>query len=535
MLFGYEGGNKIVVKKSFYIISMLLGVGVLTLPSALFAQKNSKLIYASEKRDVASALNMERGKIMLDYEVVPLPQGKSIDLHGVNYLHQLNDWLYLGFGIYAPLAHGDYGGFMAIGASVHAQQKVWDNFFVDAGLSFGGGGGGSSIEQSKELSGQGGFIKKYMGMGYAFNSFDVGVNYANFEFLQSVIDHAQLNVFVQTPVSYSAGLFSQAGKVLELESNINVPQDNIFTFELNNIFQINPQGSKTKNIHSILLQFSHFVDSHSYIFFGAEGGYLGVPLYNHIIGGMGYRHPISTRINMFAQLGIGSGGYAPTLVDTGPGLLMNPKMSLEYLLADDLGLTVSGGYLFAPKGTFRNNTFGLAINYRFANESKESDSAFVYKAAMNGYRFSVFQQTEFNVKIGKEAHENLNFLPIQFDYLLNDYIYLSSQVGIQYDTFLGFPGNGEILFGFGVQSQFSKGDSVQYFGQVLLGSYAHGVMAKPSLGLFYSLNDNYALYTQVSRIIPLINESPGGQKLPLRADAVGFGLTYRFSLPSVIH
>jgi len=78
---------------------------------------------AASSSDIEPPIGLSNGLIMLDYETVPLPQGKSIDLHGINYLQQLNDWLYFGVGAYAPLLEGDYGGFMAVGATVHVQKK----------------------------------------------------------------------------------------------------------------------------------------------------------------------------------------------------------------------------------------------------------------------------------------------------------------------------------------------------------------------------------------------------------------------------
>ncbi|HXH64732.1 MAG TPA: hypothetical protein VNH42_04385, partial [Mariprofundaceae bacterium] len=104
-------------------------------------------------------LRKAKGLIMLDYEVIPVPGNPSLDLLGAHYLHQLNPWLYLGLGLHGPLVYGKYGGFMIVDATIHAQHRLFDHAFIDAGASVGGGGGGSSIEQSKLLSGTGGFVK----------------------------------------------------------------------------------------------------------------------------------------------------------------------------------------------------------------------------------------------------------------------------------------------------------------------------------------------------------------------------------------
>lgn len=59
----------------------------------------------------------------------------SFDLLGVHYLHALNDWPYLGFGINGPLVEGAYGSFFTVDTTLAAQKKLSDNWFVHAGLS----------------------------------------------------------------------------------------------------------------------------------------------------------------------------------------------------------------------------------------------------------------------------------------------------------------------------------------------------------------------------------------------------------------
>ena len=125
-----------------------------------------------------STLSQANGLLMLDYTKLGLKGGGSFDLLGFHYLHQLNDWLYLGVGISGPLVEGDYGGFFTVDTTLHAKKRVFDNWFVDAGLSFGGGGGGASIRNIKELSGSGRYTKTYLGLGYETNGMYFGVNYA---------------------------------------------------------------------------------------------------------------------------------------------------------------------------------------------------------------------------------------------------------------------------------------------------------------------------------------------------------------------
>ena len=480
------------------------------------------------------ALSTAKGLIMLDYEVIPVPGNESLDLLGVRYLHQLNSWLYLGIGLHAPLLHGNYGGFMAADASIHAQRKIFGNLFADVGAALGGGGGGSSISHSKVLSGNGGFIKSYAGLGYDFDSFSAGVNYTHFRFIKGQIKHSQLNLFIQKPVSYSIGSYANSGKKIESDSTSLESGENILTLELNNIFQIKPQGRVKSTINTVSLQFSHFLTENQYIFVGLDGGYNGLALYNHVLGGMGYKFSISPRVNFYSQIGVGSGGYAPSVIETGSGLLVYPKFSLEYLLRSNLGLSLSSGYLFAPKGSSKNFTLGAAMNYHLSAEENDATGSTAKGLIFRGFRVTEFHQTAFKVQVGEKKHKNINMFSTQFDYILNDNWYLPIQVSAAYNDFLGYPGYGELLTGLGIQNKFSSKDRFQGFFQILIGANVNGIVIKPAIGLNYSLSDHYAIYGQLGKTIALNKDARAPVNIQLNAYNIGLGLTYRFSLPDTL-
>ncbi len=415
--------------------------------------------------NTTSQQNTVKGLIVFDYEVISLPNNESMDLFGTHYLQQLNNWLYFGFGVHAPLVKGKYGGFMTFDATVHAQQKVYGDLFINGGSSFGGGGGGASTEQSKKLSGTGGFIKSYIGLGYELNkNVSLGVNYTYFKFINSQIDSSQLNFFIQTPVSYLTNPYANSGKTVKSTNNFFKSDENILTLEMNNIFQINPIGTNKNTINSVALQFSHFLDDNNYLFLEVEVGYKGRPLYNQIIHGVGHKFLLSPRVNLYTQAGVGSGGYSPKDIDTGAGLLIYPKFSLEYLFNKDLGVSLSSGYLVAPTGTSKNYTFGTAINYHISQKYKNTNGFnIVDDSKYKGVRFSLFNQTEFDAKIDGQAHHNINLISTQIDNLLGDNWYFPIQGSIAYNDFKEYPGYGELLAGIGIQNKYTKADDFQNF------------------------------------------------------------------------
>ena len=477
-------------------------------------------------------LSKAEGIVMLDYQVIPVPGNKPIDLMGFHFLNKMNDWLYLGIGGYAPLLKGEYGGFMAVDLTAHVQRRLYGNLFADAGVSLGGGGGGKSVEQSKILSGTGGFVKSYFGLGYEFQDFSVGLNFAKMKFKKSAIDNSQFNIFLQIPFTYAAGSYASSGqRILAAEKsdgkeNLVDSSENMLTLGLDNFRQINPEGLNKATINAADLQFSHFITKSSYWYVNAGVGYRGLPLYNQILGGVGYRFPISPHINLYSQLAFGSGGYAPETINTGPGLVLYPKVSAEYMFDKNFGLSLSAGYLFAPRGSSKNYTYGASLNYHIysgdgaSDANNEGDSIF-----FRGYRINLFQQTEFNVKDKGIYRSKINLLSVQLDNVVNDNIYIPFQISVAYNAYLGYPGYGELLAGVGVQNKYGRGDRMQYFGQFLVGTNSHGLIFKTGIGLNFSFDDRLAVYG-------LVGQTFATDKEKFRSDYVGFGMTYRFSVPS---
>ncbi len=474
---------------------------------------------------VAKATRAE-AMVMLDYQIIPVAGNKSLDLIGFHVLNRFNDWLYVGIGGHAPLFKGEYGGFMVFDATAHVQRKIFGNLFADAGLSLGGGGGGKSVQQSRIISGTGGFIKGYAGLGYDFGDFSVGAHISKVKFTDSAINHSQLNLYVQAPFSYAIGSYSLAGERASLSTlDAQGPDgENMLSLGLDNLDQIDPVGSNKSTINMIDMQFSHFMTKNSYWFFNAAAGYRGRPLYNQAFGGAGYRVVLSPRVALYGQLAIGSGGYAPEIIDTGPGLLVYPKVSAEYLITKNLGVTLSAGYMYAPKASSRNYTFGAALNYHI----HASDGSLGGSGFYNGYRFNLFQQTQFNVKFRGDDQIRLNMLSIQMDKIINDHVYIPLQVSGAYTSYLGFPGYGELVGGVGVQTRYEKTDRFRFFGQLLIGANPNGPILKAGVGMNYGVSDRLALYATAGQTLARL----GAVKEKFRADYVGIGVTYRFSVPS---
>ena len=478
------------------------------------------------------------GLVMLDYQAIKIKGYQSIDLLGVHFLNQFNDWLYVGVGGHAPLVNGNYGGFMAFDVTVHAERRLFGNLSAAAGASLGGGGGGKNTEQSKTISGSGGFIKSYIGLGYHFDDMSVGVNYSHIRFTNSVINGSQFGLYVQAPFSYSAAPYDNAGRrILSTQDSdqgtaSSHSDSDTVTFGLDNIIQINPKGSNKNTVNLVDAQYSHFLTDNYYVLFGGSVGYHGIAGYNQTYGGLGYKYSYSSRSNINFQLALGSGGYSPEKIDTGSGLLIYPKLSTEYRLNNNIGLSLSGGYLYAPRGSSRNMTLGTSLVYHFSPiDRKPPDDQVASEVEYRGHRFHTFLQTEFNVKVGDKRQSELKLLSVQVDTMSRDNVYIPIQGSIAYDNYLGYPGYGEVLAGVGVQSKYFPNDSFQTFAQLMVGTNIHGIIVKPAVGVNFGLSDRLAIYGQVGGTLSLDNVGLYPKQYKFRSTSVGLGMSYRFSVP----
>lgn len=475
-------------------------------------------------------LTPARAMVMLDHQVLRVPGDEDIDLTGFHVYHQVNDWLSLGAGVYAPLLKGQYGGFTAFDVGAHLQQRLTDRIFVTAGLAGGGGGGGRSIEQSKVLSGTGGFYKAYAGLGYDFGPVAVGVNLAKMKFTHSAIDSTQANVFLEIPYSYLVAPFSRHGQGLSATDARLAAEDsgeNMLTLVLDNFKQIRPEGAFKGTLGVADLQYAHFVAPDTYWYAGLGVGYYGLPLYNQVLGGVGQRLRVAPRVNLYAQLGVGSGGYAPEKINTDSGLLVYPKVSAEYALTPTLGLSLSAGYLAAPKGSSRNVTYGLALTHHLRSGAAaagwgDAGAASHYQA----FRVSLFQQTEFHVRYRDQDRGHLQMVGTQVDAMLDERWFIPVQAAVAYSAYLGYPGYGELLAGLGLQTRAAPGERLQAFGQLMAGTNVHGPAVKASAGLRYALSDRLALNLNAGRTEA---RSSSGQRFG--ATSLGLGVDYLFAVP----
>jgi len=512
---------------------------VLFLNNRMAAAQTSQVREPDASTAENGSLQPSHGLLMLDYSKISLKGGGRFDLLGVHYLHQLNDWLYLGAGINGPVVEGNYGGFFTVDTSIHAKRRLIGNWFMDAGLALGGGGGGASVRQIKELSGSGRYTKKYVGLAYEYQGIHYGANYSNVKLEKSPLNDSGVNFYIQKPVSFLAGSYSDAGATLFASGLGERGQENIVSFELSHMVQIRPQGAFKGDIGLASTQFSHFVSPNDYVFFGVDLGISGLDWYNQIHAGVGRKLAISPSLNLYGQLGVGTGGWVTDTIDTGPGLLIYPKVKAEYLWSKNTGLSLSAGYLAAPKGSSKNWTVGAAINFHLSADKQGVDDA--DKAlTLNGIRVNLYDKVLLGVSHNGKDINKINMAALQLDYVVSKNWYVPIQINAATNTFQGFAGYAEMFAGLGWQSAYTKSSKLQGFAQISYGMNDLGInkqqdagpLLNTAMGLNYGLSDQLAIYVQAGKTASLSKYTKSNHGTHFESSSVGLGLTYRFSLPT---
>lgn len=475
----------------------------------------------------AGGLRREEALFTLEYQSIKVPGDRPIDLLGAHVHHRLTDSLYAGAGFYAPLVKGEYGGFVAADLGLHLRHRLGGRVWGVAGLSAGGGGGGRDVEHSKRLSGSGGFVKGYAGLTYDFGAFSAGATVARLKFRNALIDGRQLNLMVEVPFTYLTGPFDAQGRRLSAADDAQAARESgesMLTLGLDNYRQQSPRGSNRSTIRLADLQFAHFFAADSYWFASLGMGYAGLPLYNQLLGGVGQRLRLSPAVSVYAQLGVGSGGYAPDVVDTRAGLLVYPKVAAEFALTRDLGLALTAGAMAAPTGSSRNLSYGLSLT-RHLRAGQGADAP--GPASFQGLRLAVLHQTDFAVRYRDVARPAVQMVGLQLDLPMGPRLYLPLQASGAYTAYLGYPGYAEILGGLGVQTLIAPRERWQAYAQGLVGANVHGKTVKAGVGLRWLVDERLALNVGAGRVAA--RSSSGGH---FEAGNVSVGLDYRFSVPA---
>ncbi|MHC9087531.1 hypothetical protein ACXIHB_02340 [Tenacibaculum sp. IMCC1] len=465
----------------------------------------------------------------IDFLSIKMPEGEqNMDYTGLHYNLKLNDWSYAGVGLYGAIG-GIRGGFFTLGVNAGIQQKITDNFFIDAGIHFGGGGGASAPD------GGGAFILPHLNLGYDFKHFSAAAGYSYVDFFDGgTINSSQFNVAIQVPLSFETTSFKNRESNFSIE-NLRQSSWNIFSNRISLLVHLNnakvTKGSYEGNtIRLAGFELNSYFTDNFFFFVKADGAYHGIKAgYMDVFLGGGYHLSMNrNRTNILAKLGLGAGGGGG--VDTKGGFLIYPDISLEQKLFDNVYASINKGYMMSPDSHFVSSTFGLGLKYYVDRDGILSDEREFSRGKFKGFDAIIKQDLYVNAARDEGHNENMHQISLQLNFFLNKYLYAAGQT-----SFANFGNAGayaEGIVGLGVQTNSFFKERTTFFAQILGGaaggggiSTGQGLIIKPSIGVNQKLTNKLNLRLGAGYV-----KAKGGS---LSSTQLNLGISYNFSFLSV--
>ena len=291
----------------------------------------------------------QKGRLKMDFLSIEMPENEdNMSLAGIHYNFQLNDWSYLGIGMYGAVT-GIRGGLFTLGVSAGIKKNLFKNLYFDTGLHFGGGGGAGAPD------GGGAYILPHFNLGYQFTKFSIeaGYSYINF-FDNGNIEGNQLNVALQVPISYNYTSFDHIEKELALDENINnsdwyqESNKNSLLFHFNNLYLMGDTEHKDtgeslegETVRTVGVEFDSYFKKNTFLFLKADGAYQGIDAgYMDIILGLGYHLSFNkNRTKLLGKFGVGTAGGGG--INTQGGFIINPDISLEQKIYNNIFIAIN--------------------------------------------------------------------------------------------------------------------------------------------------------------------------------------------------
>ncbi|MCG1036424.1 hypothetical protein [Polaribacter sargassicola] len=448
----------------------------------------------------------------IDFLSLSLPDNDpNMGFAGIHYNLMLNNWAYTGLGLYGSVS-GNKGGFFTLGVNAGVKKNIADNLYLDTGFHFGGGGGAAAPD------GGGAFILPHFNLGYDFKSFSInsGWSYANFFDKGNIRGH-QLNIALEIPLEYSYSDYKFSEDEFDFShlknSDWNVNSKRIsLMFHLNNLKILGDDDNtniKTFGRATIKLagfELATYLTKNWFSFLKLDGAYDGIKAgYMDVFLGGGYHLSLNNNnTSILAKFGIGAGGGGS--VDSKGGFLLYPDLSIEQKVFDNFFLSINKGYVMSPNSHFHTSSFGLGLKYYVDRNGIISENTSYTSAKFKGIEVITQQEVYFNParEEGKPT-ENMQQISVQVNLNLNKNLYVAGQT-----SFANFGNAGayaEGIVGLGLNTNPILNDKVSLFAQILAGAAGggdiltgQGLIAKPSVGLDYQLNNTLSLRSAVGYI-----------------------------------
>ena len=454
-------------------------------------------------------------------------------------------YFYSGLGGYGAV-RGNNSGFFALGLESGIQYPFAYSWVLDSGL-FLGTGGGHGLSSS---IGDGSFLESHLGLDYNFNYFLLGLAFSHWQFFDGELNNLNdnqilLNLTIPTDFSYWPGWASFQNNLFKNNFLNNNYQFSKNYFSITSSFYFphffnsqikNISGEKlTSSIGLVGFEIGHYFKPTEpyFIFLTFNGAVSGNKNgYAEALGGLGAEYDLyqNSPFYLLSKISLGSGGGGD--IDTGGGLIIKPELGLEYKPLDQLGIALTGTYLFSPGSSYQVWSLGLNLNYYFDLGYLGSLENTLFKKTPDYFDFN-----HFRIRLGNQLyihpqHEdlnnsnnlNINLLDLKLDFFCNKFIYLTGQTAFAYTG--NAAGYFSGLIGPGIQS--ASYHHTYIYAELLAGAaggagldIGTGKMLEPLVGLGYQLTPAWSIYSSFGETL-----SPNNN---LRTKTIDLGFAYGFS------
>lgn len=316
------------------------GLGVLCLLGIVGAQAQTR------SSDGARALPVSTH---LGFETVTLPGEEAMGLLGGSYLMEFAPGWLGGPAVYGS-ATGHRGGFFVGGAELAYRLPLASRVRLELGLFAGGGGGGGApvggglmlrphLDLLWRLSGSTNGPGVWAGLSASSVRFPNGDIRSNQAGLVVAVD-GDFVYTLPSAVGKSSSIWARGGMGFDRISIVGAVDE--------------PRGAgQQQRIGLAGFRLDHWL--HPNVYWGLEaagaaGG--GAGGYAEVLANLGFEQPIKgtpLAVGARAALGLGGGGAVPT----DGGLLAKAGISVSWHLSRDFFVSVEGGAVSAPQGSFR--------------------------------------------------------------------------------------------------------------------------------------------------------------------------------------
>lgn len=474
----------------------------------------------------------------------------SMGLVGLNYRLKYLQVFSAGFTSFIA-SSGTHGGFLGLGVNGGYDLNFIPSLTFRSDL-FLGGAGGVGVQSNYgglmlRLSEVALLDLKYFkpGIGYARDYFPNGtINSSQLFFQASIPSDFIYTTF--TPDSLSSNASSKAIPK-DLKPIINTKNFDFHRWRLMPLLKSYflqsgllslPKSGKTYKLSSSIalagVSIEHFINQNLFTNFEIFGAFSGnVPGYSSVTVGTGYKLPITSVFSLAPGINIGGAGGGN--VNTGGGLIIEPRARVIAALTSSVSAQAGVGYLSAPSGNFKALSGEAGIAYEFdALETKQKSNFFksgVYPTLLNQSNWRISGSTVRYFLAQKRSknlpnyNDNVDLFGFRLDYLLPYHFFLLGEAQIPYLG--GASGFAAGLLGFGYEQSLIRNLSASIAAKVgpaagggLLYGKAFAVMG--DLGLNWNWSPDFALFASGGPLYFLSGASS------VQAE---FGIRYSFGIP----